>query len=889
MKVICIIMILNINCLDYLRVRNPPIFTANIATAYQQQYSKVVALTTGNFAIVYHSSTATTGVNGSNNYNIMFNIFDPNGKLLTNDILVNTPTIYPQIYPKICSDGNGGFVIIWEHSKFGPLDVFIRHYDATFTPGNIITVKSNISTNFISTFCQIAKLLNGNYLLFYGCQSGNYSVYAWIYDQNLNAVGAEFQIQGSNGMFNQSAHAYGLANGGFVLLRNNQIPTWDCFANFYDANAKQIGTEILINTNNSSGNQIWPTCTQIQNGNVVITWEDSIPNSGDVFARVFDQTGNSIGSIFAVNITTTGTQNSPFVFSLAFGGFGIVWVSNANSSTTNIILQIFDENNIKIGAEKLVNTDTSHAMTSPHVAEIKNGHVVILWTAAGQIQASDIFVQIYYDNEGICNDVQIQLVNQQTIQIDFFTNPYEDVILKSFPANGQLNDDKQISLALNNFIDKTKVFYTPNSLSADSFTFATNTNGAICNVVINVCYKTCATCTQIGDDNDHKCTQCVANYYKIKDSITNSCYLKTQIIQGYYFDSILSLFNKCYTRCISCSCGGDDNTHNCSICLANYYQLVDNSTQCYTLFEKVTGYFFDVLSSKFSKCYASCETCNSLGTSYTHQCLTCYSNYYPPEDDKTSCYNKDSTILGYYFDSSSNIFRKCFKSCSKCSGLGNLINPNCLECADGYSDCSGCTKKIFKDNCIDECPPLTIFNPTTQQCTDCIQGDVVFNNECISTCPLGYIKDSYSCYTCFDKNLFRYKNDCVTSCPTNTILNTTTNTCEIQCDLGYYDGVKGECVTCTSLSKIYFQGGCVDNCPDGYNNMINYCQLKLSGTANSMADNDYCIDNPCLNGGTCSISLNKFQCNCNSEYLGSTCQYEKQNFNFTDLVGKLKY
>jgi hypothetical protein len=46
MKVICIIMILNINCLDYLRVRNPPVFTANIATTYQQEYSKVVALRT---------------------------------------------------------------------------------------------------------------------------------------------------------------------------------------------------------------------------------------------------------------------------------------------------------------------------------------------------------------------------------------------------------------------------------------------------------------------------------------------------------------------------------------------------------------------------------------------------------------------------------------------------------------------------------------------------------------------------------------------------------------------------------------------------------------------------------------------------------------------------
>jgi hypothetical protein len=174
-------------------------------------------------------------------------------------------------------------------------------------------------TNYGTTYHQIARLLNGNYVLSYGCQSGNYSVYAWTYDQNFNPVGNQFQVQDSPGMLDQTAYAYGLASGGFVLLRNHPSTTWDCYAHFYDANAKQIGTEISINTNNAVGIQNWPTCTQTQNGEVVITWQDSNINSGDIFARVFDQAGNSIGNVFTVNTTTSGAQTNPFIFSLSFG------------------------------------------------------------------------------------------------------------------------------------------------------------------------------------------------------------------------------------------------------------------------------------------------------------------------------------------------------------------------------------------------------------------------------------------------------------------------------------------------------------------------------------------------------------------------------------------
>jgi hypothetical protein len=40
-----------------------------------------------------------------------------------------------------------------------------------------------------------------------------------------------------------------------------------------------------------------------------------------------------------------------------------------------------------------------------------------------------------------------------------------------------------------------------------------------------------------------------------------------------------------------------------------------------------------------------------------------------------------------------------------------------------------------------------------------------------------------------------------------------------------------------------------------------------------------------LNGGSCTSVTNDFECSCPSDYIGSLCQYSKEDFNFNDFVG----
>jgi hypothetical protein len=329
----------------------------------------------------------------------------------------------------------------------------------------------------------------------------------------------------------------------------------------------------------------------LTNGNILVVWTDTAINGGDVMGGIFDQDGSRIGNIFTVNTITSGNQGAAFPATLAFGGFVVLYNSNTVSKN-NALMQIFDNNLNKFGAEKVVNTNTSFDQNNPVPAVILETSqnpekIVITWFSDGQISNGDIWFQMYYKDPGICSEMKIYQGKQQlNFNIQFTSILYSIVVVRTLPKLSQLKDDKGTVITINSIYNKANINLVTTSQISDNFTYSTNTIDQPCRVEIIPCYSSCLTCTNEGTSNNNNCTKCDTNYYTLPTSNTN-CYLYTDKIDFYYFDSQLKVFSRCYESCATCSGAGTSMNHNCLTCNSYYFPLEADIGQCYSTIQEV--------------------------------------------------------------------------------------------------------------------------------------------------------------------------------------------------------------------------------------------------------------------------------------------------------------
>ena len=221
-----------------------------------------------------------------------------------------------------------------------------------------------------------------------------------------------------------------------------------------------------------------------------------------------------------------------------------------------------------------------------------------------------------------------------------------------------------------------------------------------------------------------------------------------------------------------------------------------------------------------------------------------------------------------------------FANTAECMGCpqNNLMqragssSPICQTgCPAGYNGvCNSCggTNQIYHGGtCVDHCPNGLAADYSTGTCIDCaaINGTVLYNGSCISTCPAGYSLNNFGVCSVCPSSQYYFNHSCVDACPPTTFASTSfqcepcalgcesctydTNTSCIKCASGYYsltgicvsgcpagmyanpqtaacEGCASDCVTCSALSNaectscktgfLLSSGLCVLNCPSDY-------------------------------------------------------------------------
>ena len=169
--------------------------------------------------------------------------------------------------------------------------------------------------------------------------------------------------------------------------------------------------------------------------------------------------------------------------------------------------------------------------------------------------------------------------------------------------------------------------------------------------------------------------KCGIVFYKVPVSNINVCDSFDLIRSGYFFDecthtalpSNIKVGYTTYEKNQFCQIKkiASDGTND-------YYldNFINGYYTCRSKNEQNDHYYFDSTDNKFKKCFRSCLKCYGAGTESDNNCQSCDTGngFYPfTFNNPNQCVHKNEPMNYYFFDGNTNQFKRCRQECLSCT------------------------------------------------------------------------------------------------------------------------------------------------------------------------------------------------------------------------------
>jgi hypothetical protein len=544
----------------------------------------------------------------------------------------------------------------------------------------------------------------------------------------------------------------------------------------------------------------------------------------------------------------TNTQTDPSVAFLSSGQFVIAWLENGNT----IVRQVYDTTGTSSSKELYISLGIT--IYYPIVRSLGVNGYVIAYNAGNNL-AYRLFDNSSVENGGekirlgaILSSSSIAAVGNASTLVSVHSD------LTKLYINNALFDDipKCITFSLTIGPDDSPRIKIPFTSGIAVYITLLPTKGTLTNNAG----------TTLGTTPQYSETDV---YYSFNTPLANDSFSFTNKLEDLACQ--VSIFI-CYSSCGTCTAIGDITNHQCETCNSKtgYFPLVDNPSNCYRSLLPPDGYYLD--NNTWKKCYTGCQACTTyppnpstdmkctkcsygylkqntncyslsqkcfklcetctefpIDPSKDMLCKTCITNYFPKVDEPSNCFT--GVIQLYYLDL--DIYRNCYPSCLTCNILGTESNHQCTSC-------------------------LTNYYPKVDNRASCFTGDQAYYH--------------------FDGTIYQ---KCYSTCKTCTNLPSSNSNHQCtQCISDYFTKVDNISSCYIGNQNGYYLDGGIYKLVDKSNPQAVLTDISLKF--------DTCNPPPCLNSGVCTIVLNKFQCNCTNDYIGSMCQYETNAINVQVLL-----
>jgi hypothetical protein len=350
------------------------------ATENENQKSPAVAVAAdGRYVVVWH---ARNGIDGDDIY---ARTYSADGTAISGDIVVTNNPAKDQANAAVAIDDNGNFVVVWKHDSQNindKWDIYARTFDINGNPlgGNEIRVNGDKFDAQLAPSVALDK--DGTFVVAWQSKSvtNGKEIYIRPFDLELNDLIGNDILVNSTPANDQTAPDVAIGpDGQFVVVwqsKNQDGSGEGIYLKRFDAGYSAIdGSDVLVNSGYTSGDQRAPSVAVNDGGQIVVAWQSKGQDDPDgkegVSAQRFDfASGAAVGGMLAVNTETADDQQAPDVAIGDDGKFVVVWQSKgqeADDDSQGIYLQEFNADGSKLRFEELVNTQTLKGQFAPAV------------------------------------------------------------------------------------------------------------------------------------------------------------------------------------------------------------------------------------------------------------------------------------------------------------------------------------------------------------------------------------------------------------------------------------------------------------------------------------------------------------------------------------------
>jgi hypothetical protein len=342
-------------------------FQVNRSTVNNQYDPSVAVEADGDFVVVWTDAIKDAGGKG-----IFALRFNSAGAILAIEFRVNTYTPNAQHRATVASESNGDFVVVWQSNGQSQPPNFYTIFGQRFTSAGTsvgVEFQVNSSTAFYSLFPKIASDEDGDFVVVWESRLAdpNTAVFARRFNSSGSALGGEFRVNTYTLQKQGNPTVASDAEGDFVVAWESfgQIPSggYDVIAKRFDSAGGVLAVEFQVNSY-TSNNQYVPAIAAEADGDFTVAWQSNLqdgPVAGSigVFARRFNSSGVGQAIEFMVNTYTTGSQKKPQIGGDDNGDFVVSWESlGQDGSVEGTFARRVSAAGAAFGPEFLVNTHT---------------------------------------------------------------------------------------------------------------------------------------------------------------------------------------------------------------------------------------------------------------------------------------------------------------------------------------------------------------------------------------------------------------------------------------------------------------------------------------------------------------------------------------------------